>query len=264
MTHRVFRGTRIHLYRGIIALRAAPESAILAVSGEVKQVIYVTGDLHGDIRRFKQKPFHKLRRGDTLIVCGDFGFLWDAGKQEQKLLHWIGRRSYQVLFIEGTHDNLQLLQEYPQTRWSGGLVREISGKLKYLCRGQLFHLEDKRVFVFGGGESADTESRVDGETWWREELPTPEEISTAKALLAQHENTVDYIITHQASRKIGMFLAMESHDTNILETFFDEIREKCRFKRWFFGGYHINKTIPPVEIAVFDAVVPITADKVDG
>ena len=72
-------------------------------------MIYVTGDVHADLGRFKGKAAKKLKKGDTLIVCGDFGFVWDGSKKEQRVLKWLGRRRYSVLFVEGTHDNLDLL-----------------------------------------------------------------------------------------------------------------------------------------------------------
>ena len=37
-------------------------------------MVYITGDVHGDIRRFGA-PARRLKKGDTLIVCGDFGML---------------------------------------------------------------------------------------------------------------------------------------------------------------------------------------------
>ena len=40
-------------------------------------MVYVTGDLHGDYSRFKRPEMKKLRAGDILLVCGDFGFIWD-------------------------------------------------------------------------------------------------------------------------------------------------------------------------------------------
>ena len=49
-------------------------------------MIYVTGDTHGDIDRFKDSQMKKLGRGDTLIICGDFGFFWDGSKKEQQML----------------------------------------------------------------------------------------------------------------------------------------------------------------------------------
>lgn len=49
-------------------------------------MIYVTGDVHADLGRFKGKAAKKLKKGDTLIVCGDFGFVWDGSKKEQRVL----------------------------------------------------------------------------------------------------------------------------------------------------------------------------------
>lgn len=227
-------------------------------------MIYITGDLHGDIGRFKQKAFKRLRKGDTLIICGDFGFLWEGTKKEQRLLRWIGQRRYQVLFVEGTHDNFDLLSGYPQEEWNGGLSRVISGRLRHLCRGQIFRIEDWDIFVFGGGESIDADWRTQNKTWWGSELPMPEEIVAARQVLEAHGNRVDYIVTHKASRKIGMFLKMDTHDANILDAFLDEVRAACKYKRWFFGSYHINKNIPPTEMALFDEVVPVTADRIGG
>lgn len=54
---------------------------------------------------------------------------------------------------------------------------------------------------------------------------------------------------------------MLENESNILGVFFDEIREHCQYSRWFFGGYHMNKVIPPAEMALFDAVVPVCSDK---
>ena len=66
-------------------------------------MIYLTGDLHGDFERFRSKEMKKLKKGDTLIVCGDFGFVWDGSKKEQSILKKLGKSKYQILFIEGTH-----------------------------------------------------------------------------------------------------------------------------------------------------------------
>ena len=47
-------------------------------------MVYVTGDLHGEYSRFRKTGIKKLKKGDTLIVCGDFGFVWDGSRREQK------------------------------------------------------------------------------------------------------------------------------------------------------------------------------------
>ena len=49
-------------------------------------MIYVTGDLHGDISRLETFRMRRFKKNDMLIVCGDFGFIWDNGEEEKKAL----------------------------------------------------------------------------------------------------------------------------------------------------------------------------------
>ena len=75
-------------------------------------MICITGDTHGDISRFKNPVLKKLRKLDSFIICGDFGFLWNGDKNERKILKWIGKRKYNVLFAEGLHENFDELEKY--------------------------------------------------------------------------------------------------------------------------------------------------------
>ena len=47
-------------------------------------MIYVTGDMHGAEDRLYGKEWRKLKSGDVLIVCGDFGYIWNGGKFEKE------------------------------------------------------------------------------------------------------------------------------------------------------------------------------------
>ena len=140
-------------------------------------MLYVTGDIHADIRRLKGRAAKQLKKGDILLVCGDFGFLWDGSPKELRLLDWLGKRPYQILFVEGTHDNIDLLSGYPEETLYGGQVRRVSGNCCQLLRGECYEIEGKRVFALGGGESTDMDIRVEGETWWSRELPSAEAVS---------------------------------------------------------------------------------------
>src|SRR5699024_7256657 len=113
-------------------------------------MIYLTGDLHGDLERFKSKEMKKLTKGDTLIVCGDFGFVWDGSKKETSVLKKLSKLKYQILFVEGTHDNLDLIGQYPVEEWNGGKVRRIAENVLKLERGSVFTIEGKKLFAFGG------------------------------------------------------------------------------------------------------------------
>ena len=156
-------------------------------------MIYCTGDIHGDRLRFKDKRLKKLKRGDTLIICGDFGFIWDDSADEKKFLKKLGRKKYNILFVDGFHENFELLNSYPVSWWNGGRVRVISGRLRYLCRGEVFNIDGVKLFAFGGGRSLDFELRDEDQSAYEEFLPTSSEISNAITNLEDNGRIVDYI-----------------------------------------------------------------------
>lgn len=188
-------------------------------------MLYVTGDIHADIRRLKGRAAKQLKKGDILLVCGDFGFLWDGSPKELRLLDWLGKRPYQILFVEGTHDNIDLLSGYPEETLYGGQVRRVSGNCCQLLRGECYEIEGKRVFALGGGESTDMDIRVEGETWWSRELPSAEELAHARETLASLNQQVDYIITHSVAPTVNKFLDREQMQINLLLAFLNEISE---------------------------------------
>ena len=56
-------------------------------------MIYVTGDLHGDPARLSDRALRRLKKGDFLLVCGDFGFVWDGSPAEMKLRRKLGKKN---------------------------------------------------------------------------------------------------------------------------------------------------------------------------
>ena len=161
-------------------------------------MLYITGDTHGDLTRFvkfRRKLFKK--KGDVCIVCGDFGFVWDNSPIEKKNLQKLEMLNCCILFVEGTHDNIGLLHSFPEDTVFKGKARKLAKNVWWLQRGEIYEIEDKKVFVLGGGHSADADERITGMTWWEEELPTGEELEYAQENLKKNGNKVDYIITHQ-------------------------------------------------------------------
>ena len=81
-------------------------------------MIYITGDTHGDINRFFDGGAldTKLTENDTLIICGDFGFVWfdestPVGfNQDNDELDRLSYKPYTILFVDGNHENHNSLQ----------------------------------------------------------------------------------------------------------------------------------------------------------
>lgn len=222
-------------------------------------MIYITGDIHGDYSRFKSPALRRLKKNDALIICGDFGFIWDGGKAEKKLLKKIGRKRYNVLFVEGSHENYDLLEQYEVSEWCGGKTRVISGRLRQLMRGQIYEIAEKTVFAMGGGQSDDSADLIEGKNWWQREIPTEEELAEAVANLEKAGNSVDFIVTYEPPAKLHDFIDHKSGDVNHINTFLNSIYENVEFSKWFFGKLHLNKLVPPKYHAVYDSI--IVADK---
>jgi predicted phosphodiesterase len=218
--------------------------------------IYVTGDTHGDLNRFKHPMFRKIKKRDTLIICGDFGFLWDGNKKEQRILKWLGKRRYDVLFVDGVHENFDELEKHEVEEWCGGKTRKISGKLRQLMRGYVFEIAGKRLLSFGGGNLCTTE----GGNKAGKHNPQPEDFEQAMNALERFNFKVDYIFSHEPPTQLTDFLSLDVQTSDNLSYFLDEINRKTDYKRWFFGRHHLNKIIPPKYFALFDNVISAEYD----
>lgn len=223
-------------------------------------MILITGDTHGDLTRFNKRAVKKLKKNDALIICGDFGFIWDGSKAEKKRLKKLGKKRYNILFVEGVHENFEELQKYETEEWCGGLTRHISGNLRQLMRGQVFDVCNKKIFAFGGGRSEDNDAYLNpsdqsAEVKWKAEIPTDKELLEGVENLEANNFKVDYIVSYEPPAKISEFLNLGKTDRSHVNTYLEEIREKTDFKRWFFGRHHINKLIPPKFQAIFDNVI---------
>ena len=221
-------------------------------------MIYVTGDMHGDPSRFKGLP---LRRRDTLLVAGDFGFLWKDDKAEQRELERIGRLPFTTIFVDGTHENFPALERYPLTFYGGAECRRLGKNLYWARRGQVAVIEDKSIFLMGGGDSPVEDGREPGVNWWPEESPTPKERADARFLLSCVGNRVDYVVTHEPPQRLHAFLDMDSVETTPLRGFFNELADTVAFRHWYFGSVHMDKRITPLYTAVFRDVIPLWPKK---
>ena len=47
-------------------------------------MVYITADTHGELSRLADRELKKIKIGDTLIILGDFGYLWGDEKTVEK------------------------------------------------------------------------------------------------------------------------------------------------------------------------------------
>ena len=223
-------------------------------------MVYVTGDTHGDISFFKDPKLKKLTDEDILIVCGDFGCLWDRSDKEKKALQTLEKKKYTICFVDGAHENFDILNSYKDYRFKGGNAHKIAPNIFQLLRGEIYTFDKKTFFCMGGGESDDREMRTEGETWWKEEMPSAEELMNGARNLKDNDFKVDYVITHEAPAIAKDFIRLHKNQEmrlTPLNTYLQELMKSVEYNHWFFGSLHMDLNISKKMTAVFNDIIKI-------
>ena len=226
-------------------------------------MIYITGDCHGGFDRFENDKFSNLTKNDYVIICGDFGGILDQNKRaryERKRIKQLSKMKFTTLFVDGNHESFDRLYSYPIIEWHGGKVHKINSSIFHLMRGEIYEIDNKKIFAFGGASCHDIPDgildddnlekideydkrhagyRIRGYNWWDLELPTDGELRNGLDNLCKVNNKVDYIISHCAPTSIQNAFNPYYPD-NKLTKYFEEIKDKVEFKKWYFGHYHKN------------------------
>lgn len=228
-------------------------------------MIFVTGDTHGgiDIKKLNSKCFQegkKMTKSDYVIIAGDFGFVWNGSNEDKYWLKWFNNKSFTTLFVDGNHENFDLLNSYSIEMWNGGKVHRINNSVIHLMRGQVYTINGLKFFTFGGAKSSDIEYRKEGVSWWKEEMPSDEEYLEGMKNLKAVNFKVDYIITHTYSQKtlsIINLLKNSNKEVTEIHRYFDEIERKTEFKHWYFGHSHKDIEITEMQTMVYQKVIRI-------
>lgn len=210
-------------------------------------MIYITGDTHGDTRRFTEAFMtdeSSWNKEDYLIVCGDFGFIFSNNKAEAEKLDYLAKKPYTICFVDGNHENFPAIEAYPTADFCKGKAHKIRENIYHLMRGQVYEIEGKTFFTMGGAYSTDRYMRELGESYWEEEIPSGAEYREALINLKEHKMQVDYIITHTAPREIIRKIGKHPSPYDFkLTGFLDFVKSEVGYKHWFCGHWHEDRDV---------------------
>lgn len=173
---------------------------------------------------------------------------------------------------------------YPQKQWHGGLVREIRPSVLMLERGHVFNIDGQKCFAFGGARSHDIAGgilkyeecadknagreaykkfnkrgfsfRENHVTWWEQEMPEQMEMEFGWAMLEDEKYKVDFIFTHDSPSSDKIMLHAGRPDE--LNLYFEEVKNKVEYKKWFFGHMHDNIVLPGnKDILLYEQIIRI-------
>jgi len=214
--------------------------------------IYLTGDRHSDLNpKFYDIEFFtgdKVDETDYLIILGDFGLIWEnkPNQYEYSFRSMLSKFPNKILFVDGNHENHSRLNMLKKKSMFGGIVGQYNDQIYHLKRGEIYNIYDNKIFVMGGARSVDKMYRQEFVSWWKEELPSYDEIEHGIYNLTNHKE-IDYILGHTGPEKIIKeyfsqvkcpFFDNERDSTSI---FFDHITDPefgLNFKKMYFGHIH--------------------------
>lgn len=204
-------------------------------------MVYLVSDIHGHIRlNWLADKIEKLNitSSDHLVILGDAGIVWSEN-EHLEVKEYYDSLPCKVLFIDGNHENFDLLDAYPITEFCGGAVHKITDNIFHLMRGEAYEIESKRIFVFGGGFSLKKLTNASPIFVWDREMPSDAEYQNGLKNLARLDYQVDYVFTHVAptsvAKQIGVTLAEEER---CLNDYLNDIKSRLEYKSWFFGHHH--------------------------
>lgn len=226
--------------------------------------IFISGDTHGthDFKKLIQLcEKEKLDYEDYIVICGDCGVVWDKETLKESI-EIFDRLKTNILFIDGNHENFDMLNKYPIDIWNGGKIHKISKYIFHLLRGQVFNILGKTFFALGGADSSDKEYREEHISWWEDERITFDDLKESYHNLEKVKYKVDYVITHTPSTKtLNDFIKILTQCGEAIPYYLtkkviatpssdilNEIEKKVKYKKWFCGHLHIDEKIGKVQI----------------
>ena len=247
-------------------------------------MVFVTGDCHAKFNKFSVENFpeqKEMTRDDIVIVCGDFG-LWNDNNEERYWFKWLSEKNFTVAFVDGNHENFDRLysDEFPVVDFHGGKAHKIRDNIYHLMRGYVFEFDGKKFFCFGGASSHDISDgildradfnsdeefmatvkdwykrwkmfRINHISWWKQELPTEDELAFGLQTLIRNGNKVDYIISHCCPQEVASLCGFREPD--VLTQWFNMVARTVQFDKWYFGHYHDNRQIMSKFILLYDKI----------
>jgi len=230
-------------------------------------MILATADLHGQ-HDFRKLDNHRIvsdfgRLPEFVFVAGDFGVPWSNNPEDRQDLYmkkWYEEKPYDLIVIPGNHSNYNRIEMMPREMYHGGWARRYGKNIVFIEKNQILEVEGKTFYCFGGADSTDKEGRVMFESWWPQEQATYADFIEMASLLDRLDNNrkeVDYVITHTCPTKIVKALYRNDRFNDSTSKILDYLDGQIKFKHWYFGHMHEDKTLQEKYTCLYDWVKEI-------
>lgn len=210
--------------------------------------IILTGDTHANIDRLLFINDSEMTKDDIVIILGDFGVIWGDSEMTDWCLKKLSEKNFTTAFLDGNHENFhEIARLEKKAFWNGGKVGILPHDIIHLLRGEIYNIEGRIIGVCGGANSIDLWHRREGISWWREEEITDNDINNFMAAAGKYNNEIDIILSHDAPASmipiVKLYSGVNDGDISNSQKQLEKINQLVKFKKWYFGHWHIDKVI---------------------
>ena len=227
-------------------------------------MVYITGDIHGEVHRVSEMTEkYEITPNDIIVILGDVGMNYYGNKKgdrhRKKQLNNLG---IPILCIHGNHEmRPETLITYREDQWHGGTVyvEEEFPNLIFAKDGEVYDLEGTNAIAIGGAYSVDKWYRLQCDLhWFSDEQPSDEIKARVEKKLDELGWQIDAVLTHTCPygyipREAFMSCVDQSTVDNSTELWLDTIEKKLNYNAWYCGHWHIEKRIDKVHF-LFESV----------
>ena len=226
-------------------------------------MIYITGDIHGEVFRVADAVERfNISSDDIIVLLGDVGMNYYGNsrgdRHRKKRLNKLG---IPVFCIHGNHEMRPgTIPTYSEIKWHGGIVyvEDDYPNLLFAKDGEVYDLDGQKTIVIGGAYSVDKWYRLQRDlNWFPDEQPSKAIKASVEQKLDALNWKVDAVLTHTCPERYiprEAFLSSVDQLTvdNSTEVWLDTIAERLSYKAWYCGHWHINKRIDKMHF-LFDS-----------
>lgn len=212
-------------------------------------MIWLLSDSHGgEATEGIRQYLDTAPQDDLLILLGDVGLKFADTEENRAFDRLLLSASKNIAFLDGNHENFAYINSFPAEEWNGGTVHRLTDHLVHLMRGNIYFLEGKTFFVFGGCKSSPRWKEMG--LWYPGEEPEPEEIALAHRNLAAHGYKVDYILTHKYEQTPARGTCCPE-----LQKLTEYLEANVTYNHWYYGHWHKNQTVDSTHSVVYNPPV---------
>lgn len=226
-------------------------------------MIYITGDIHGEVFRVADVVERfQISSEDMIVILGDVGMNYygnsHGDRHRKKKLNKLG---VHVFCIHGNHEMRPgSIDTYHEIQWHGGTVyiEDEYPNLLFAKDGEVYDLDGHKTLVIGGAYSVDKWYRLRMDmNWFPDEQPSTEIKARVEQKLEELGWKVEAVLSHTCPERympVEAFLSGIDQSTvdNSTEEWLGRIEEKLDYKAWYCGHWHINKRIDGIHF-LFDS-----------